>query len=416
MENKHVITKKVEGNIWKEALDKSFNKNVSNAKIDGFRKGKCPRDMYEKKYGIESLFNDAVDAILPNVYTEVLKESKFEPVVQPSIDVKAIDKDSVEFEFVIITAPEVKIKKYTGLKVSKEKVKVTKEEIKKEISKLQNQYAEIVLKDGSIEKGDTAVIDFEGFLDDKPFEGGKGENYPLEIGSNTFIPGFEDELIGLKVNDKKDVNVTFPNDYPSDELKGKGVTFKVLVHEIKTRSVPEINDDFFKDLGIDGVNSLIELEKHCEKTIADRKEKDIDNKFVDDILESISKETKIELADELVHEEIHHMIENYKQRLQMQGLSLEQYMQFTKQTNEDLENQLTPEAKKNLTYRYMLDEIAKLEKFEITEEEANKEADKLSELYQMTKEELLKAFGGIDMIKYDLKIRKTIDYLKENNK
>ena len=271
MDNKHIITKKIEGKAWTEALDKSFEKNVKKAKVDGFREGKCPRNIFEKKYGVESLFNDAIDSILPSIYTEVLKESKLEPIVQPNIDIKSVDKDSVEFEFTIITTPSVKIKKYKGLKVEKEKVKVTKEEIKEEIEKMRNQYAEIAIKDGKIEKGDTAVIDFEGFKDGVAFEGGKGENYPLEIGSNTFIPGFEDELIGLSTNDKKDINLKFPESYPSEDLKGQEVVFKVLVHEIKTRNIPELNDEFFGDLQLEGVNSLIELENHCKKLIEDRK-------------------------------------------------------------------------------------------------------------------------------------------------
>ncbi|MEF2690857.1 MAG: trigger factor [Bacilli bacterium] len=415
MSNKHVILKKVEGENWKNALDKSFLKNVKEAKVDGFRKGKCPRDVFEKKYGVEALYNDAVDIVLPGLYTEVLKESALEPVVQPSIDIKEINKDGVSIEFTIITAPVANVKKYTGLKVTREKVKVTDEEITEEINRLKDQYAEIAVKEGKIESGDTAVIDFEGFKDGVAFEGGKGENYPLEIGSNTFIPGFEDALIGLSTGDKKDIPLTFPENYPSEELKGAKVVFKVTVHEVKTRLIPELDKDFFTDLGIEGVTNETELRNHVKNNISLRKEKEADNKLVEDILASVAKETEIVLPEELIHDEIHHMIDNYAQRLQMQGLSLEQYMQFTKQTFESLEEQLKPEAKKNITYRYMLEEIAKKEGIVISDEEADNEAETLSHTYQMTKQELINAFGGIEMIKYDLKIRKTIDFLKENN-
>jgi trigger factor len=415
MSNKHVILKKVEGENWKNALDKSFLKNVKEAKVDGFRKGKCPRDVFEKKYGVEALYNDAVDIVLPGLYTEVLKESALEPVVQPSIDIKEINKDGVSIEFTIITAPVANVKKYTGLKVTREKVKVTDEEITEEINRLKDQYAEIAVKEGKIESGDTAVIDFEGFKDGVAFEGGKGENYPLEIGSNTFIPGFEDALIGLSTGDKKDIPLTFPENYPSEELKGAKVVFKVTVHEVKTRLIPELDKDFFTDLGIEGVTNETELRNHVKNNISLRKEKEADNKLVEDILASVAKETEIVLPEELIHDEIHHMIDNYAQRLQMQGLSLEQYMQFTKQTFESLEEQLKPEAKKNITYRYMLEEIAKKEGIVISDEEADNEAKTLSHTYQMTKQELINAFGGIEMIKYDLKIRKTIDFLKENN-
>ena len=415
MSNKHVILKKVEGENWKNALDKSFLKNVKEAKVDGFRKGKCPRDVFEKKYGVEALYNDAVDIVLPGLYTEVLQESALEPVVQPSIDIKEINKDGVSIEFTIITAPVANVKKYTGLKVTREKVKVTDEEITEEINRLKDQYAEIAVKEGKIESGDTAVIDFEGFKDGVAFEGGKGENYPLEIGSNTFIPGFEDALIGLSTGDKKDIPLTFPENYPSEELKGAKVVFKVTVHEVKTRLIPELDKDFFTDLGIEGVTNETELRNHVKNNISLRKEKEADNKLVEDILASVAKETEIVLPEELIHDEIHHMIDNYAQRLQMQGLSLEQYMQFTKQTFESLEEQLKPEAKKNITYRYMLEEIAKKEGIVISDEEADNEAETLSHTYQMTKQELINAFGGIEMIKYDLKIRKTIDFLKENN-
>ena len=415
MSNKHVILKKVEGENWKNALDKSFLKNVKEAKVDGFWKGKCPRDVFEKKYGVEALYNDAVDIVLPGLYTEVLKESALEPVVQPSIDIKEINKDGVSIEFTIITAPVANVKKYTGLKVTREKVKVTDEEITEEINRLKDQYAEIAVKEGKIESGDTAVIDFEGFKDGVAFEGGKGENYPLEIGSNTFIPGFEDALIGLSTGDKKDIPLTFPENYPSEELKGAKVVFKVTVHEVKTRLIPELDKDFFTDLGIEGVTNETELRNHVKNNISLRKEKEADNKLVEDILASVAKETEIVLPEELIHDEIHHMIDNYAQRLQMQGLSLEQYMQFTKQTFESLEEQLKPEAKKNITYRYMLEEIAKKEGIVISDEEADNEAETLSHTYQMTKQELINAFGGIEMIKYDLKIRKTIDFLKDNN-
>ena len=415
MSNKHTIVKKIEQDAWNKALDESFKKNVKKVKVDGFREGKCPRAVFEKKYGKESLYNDAVDILLPTLYTEVLNESKLEPVIQPSIDIINISDKGVEIEFTIVTAPKANVKKYKGLKVEREKIKVTKKEIEEEVTRLREQYAEIELKEGKIEKGDTAVIDFEGFKDDVAFDGGKGENYPLEIGSNTFIPGFEDALIGLKSGDKKDVELTFPEDYPSDELKGQKVVFKVTVHEVKTRILPEINEELFDDLGLEGVHSKEDLEKHLEEHIKEGKEKAAENKLIDEILEKVSKETEIELPEELVHEEIHRMLHSYDERLRMQGLSLDQYLQFTKKTMDDLENELKEEAEKNITYRYMLEEISNLESIDATDEEVDKEAEKLSEMYQMTKEELISAFGGKEMIKYDLKMRRTIEFLKENN-
>ena len=415
MSNKHEIIKEISGKIWEEALTKSFNENVKDAKIDGFRKGKCPRDIYEKKYGIESLYSKAVDYVLPTVYSEILKENNLEPVVEPSIDVEEISKDRVVFKFIVITRPTVNVKKYKGLKVKKEKVVVTKEEINNEIDRLRNQFAEIEIKDDKIENGDTAIIDFEGFKDDVAFEGGKGENYPLEIGSHTFIPGFEEQLVGLKTGDDKDVKVTFPEDYPSEELKGKEVVFKVKIHEVKTRVLPELNEDFFNDLGVENVNSEKELEEYASSLIKNRKELELENKFIDEILEKVLKETEIELPEELVHEEVHRMMDSYNQKLQMQGLSLEQYMQFTNKTMEDLENELKDEASKNITYRYMLEHIAEKENLEISEEEIKEETTRLAQMYQMSEEELIGAFGGVEMVKYDLRMRKAIEFLKENN-
>ncbi len=415
MSNKHVIVKKIEKDTWKNALDKSFEKNVKKVKVDGFREGKCPRNIFEKKFGKESLYDDAINAVLPTLYTEVLKDNNLEPVVQPTIDIKNIGEDGVEIEFTVITAPTANVKKYKGLKVKKEKVEVTKEEIEDEIERLRNQYAEIELKEGKIEKGDTAVIDFEGFKDGKAFDGGRGENYPLEIGSNTFIPGFEDALIGLKTGDEKDIELKFPEDYPSDELKGQEVVFKVTVHEVKTRKLPEVNEDLFDDLGLEDVNSKEDLEKHVEKEIRERKEHVAENKLIDEILEKVAKETEIDLPEELVHEEIHRMLHTYDERLHMQGLSLDQYLEFTKKTMEDMENELKDEATKNITYRYMIEEISNKENITATDEEVEEEIDRLAKLYQMTKEELISAFGDKEMIKYDLRMRRTIEFLKENN-
>lgn len=415
MSNKHVIVKKIEKDIWENALEKSFEKNVKKVKVDGFREGKCPRNIFEKKFGKESLYDDAINAVLPTLYTEVLKENSLEPVVQPTIDIKNIGEDGVEIEFTVITAPTANVKKYKGLKVKKEKVEVTKEEIEDEIERLRNQYAEIELKEGKIEKGDTAVIDFEGFKDGKAFEGGKGENYPLEIGSNTFIPGFEDALIGLKSGDEKDIELKFPEDYPSEELKGQEVVFKVTIHEVKTRKLPEINEDLFDDLGLEDVHSKEDLEKHVEKEIKERKEKAAENKLIDELLEKVAKETEIDLPDELVHDEVHRMLHTYDDRLHMQGLSLDQYLEFTKKTMEDMENELKDEAAKNITYRYMIEEISNKESITATDEEVEEEIDRLAKLYQMTKEELISAFGDKEMIKYDLRMRRTIEFLKENN-
>ena len=414
--NVHEIVIKIDGDAWKEALDKAFNEMKMDAKVDGFRKGKVPKNIYIKKYGIESLFIPAADLVLQDAYTKAMEESKLLPVVQPDVNLKDINEDCVEFTFKIVTKPEVNVKKYKGLKITPEKVEVTKEEIEHELSHVLERYTELVTKDGKVENGDIAVIDFEGFKDGVAFEGGKGENYSLEIGSNTFIPGFEDQVIGMKAGDERDINVTFPEDYQAQDLAGAPVVFKVKVNEVKTKEARELDADFFEDLGMEGIDSKEKLEKEIESSIKAQKEMDAENKYVDKILEEVSKNVEVDIPEEMVNEEVDRLMHRFEEQMKMQGISLDIYYQFTKSTEADLRNQLEKEAYSNVLYRLMLEEIMNLEKIEVTMEDAEKEAEELAKKYQMEKEEFLKNFGGVDMVQYDLQMRKTIEALKELNK
>ena len=411
--NERKINIKIEGEKWQEALDKAFEKANKKAKIDGFRPGKAPKDVFLKKYGIESLFMDAGDLVLEDAYKQMLEENKdAEIVAQPEIELKSIDEKGVEFTFTLTLKPEVKLGKYKGLKVKKDAVKVSKEEIDNTILEMRNRYAENVVKEDAIENGDIAIIDFEGFKDGVAFEGGKGENYSLTIGSGTFIPGFEEQLIGLKKDEEKEIEVTFPEDYHSEDLKGAKATFKVKINEVKQISIPELNEDFFADLGLEGINDEESLRNQVEETIKVRKETESDNKYIDDLLEAASKEVEVEIPHAMIHDEIHRMMHQYEEHLKMQGLTLEQFYQFTNSDRNALEAQMHDEAEKRVKYRLMLEEIAKVEKVEISEEKALEEASTLAEKYGMDKDEFLKAFGGIDMIKYDLTMRAVIDILK----
>lgn len=414
--NVHEVEIKIDGDAWQQALDKAFNDKKKDAKVDGFRKGKVPKDVYIKKFGIESLFLPAADIVLQDAYDKAMKESKLVPVIQPDVNLKSIDEKKVEFTFKIVTKPEVNVKKYKGLNIKPEKVKVTKEEIEHELSHVLEKYTELVTKDGKVESGDLAIIDFEGFKDGEAFEGGKGENYSLEIGSNTFIPGFEDQVIGMKPGEEKDINLTFPEDYGVDELKGAPVVFKVKVNEVKEKQARELDADFFEDLGLEGVDSKEKLEKEIENSIKAQKEMDSENKYVDNILETVGKNVEVDIPEQMVAEEVDRLMHRFEEQMKMQGISLEVYYQFTKSTEADLRNQLEKEGYQNVLYRLMLEEIMTLEKIEVTEKEAEKEADKLAEKYNMKKEEFLAQFGGIEMIKYDLEMRKTIETLKELNK
>ena len=278
---------------------------------------------------------------------------------------------------------------------------------------MRSHYAESVVKDAAIEDGDTAVIDFEGFKDGVAFPGGKAENYSLEIGSNTFIPGFEEQLKGHVSGDDVEVKVTFPEDYHSEDLKGKEAIFKVKIHEVKTTVIPEIGPEFFEDLGMEGIDSLEKLEKQLEENITVAKENDAENKYIDELLEKALENTEITVPEVLIHNETDRMIEQYKQNLSMQGLTIEQFYQFTNSNEEALRAQMKEEAEKRVKMRFMLEEIAKVENIEVTDEQAKEEAKKLAEKYQMEEEEFVKLFGGYEMVKYDLKMRGAIEVLKK---
>ena len=409
------INIKIEGKEWEDALDKAFNKASSKVKIDGFRKGKVPKDVFLKKYGKEALYADAADLCLQSAYSEMLKQLGDEVIVaEPGIDLNQIDDKGIEFKFTLTLRPEVKLGKYKGLKTKKAKVEVTKEEINDAIEHMRSHYAENVLKDGSIEEGDIAVIDFEGFKDGVAFEGGKDENYSLKIGSGTFIPGFEEQLIGLKAGDEKEINITFPENYHSEELKGQPVVFKVKINEVKEVQIPEVDGEFFKDLGLEGVDTLEKLEQQIKENIEVQKETNAENEYIDGLLEEAAANMEVEIPEVMIEEELKRMLSQYEENLKMQGITLQQFYQFTNSDETALKDQMQPEAVNRVKFRLMLEEIAKAEKIEIDDETAEQEAEKLAKKYQMEKDEFLDNFGGLDMIKYDYQMRQAIEVLKQD--
>ena len=412
MKNIHEIKVVIEKEEWKEKVDKAFEKLQKNAKVDGFRKGKVPRNVFEKKNGKETIWYEAINDALDEKYLNILQEKKLIPIIRPNIEVVSVDDNKAEIKFIITTKPEVKITKYKDLGVKKGSVKVTEKEINEEIENLRQRYADMTVKKGKIEKGDTAIIDFEGFIDDTAFEGGKGENYSLTIGSNTFIPGFEDQLIGLKENDTKDVKVKFPEDYHSEDLKGKDAVFKVKVHEVKTKKLPELDKDFFLDLEMENVTTLEELKEKIKEEIKHHKTHEVENKYIDDILEEVSKNTEVEIPNELIEEEIDRMLEEYANNLRMQGIDLDTYYKFTNSNESMLREQMRNEADKRVKYRLMLEEIVKLEKIKVTDEEIDKELNEMAKQYNMTEEEVLKHMGSKDVLKYEIEMQKAIDVLK----
>ncbi len=415
--NIHEITINIEGEDWKKALDESFKKKVKNVTVDGFRKGKCPRNIYDKKVGIETLFDGAADNVLQAAYTKAIEESKVVPVIPAEVELTEIDENHVTFKFVITSRPEVTVKNYKGLGVKEEKAEVTDEEVEDEVKKLLDKYAELVIKeDGSVETGDLVTIDYEGFLGSEAFEGGKGENHPLQIGSGTFIPGFEEQLVGMKKEEERKIKVTFPEDYHEDSLKGQEATFKVKVHEIKTKEKRELDQDFFDDLALEGVNNEASLKEEIRKNILAQKEMENENIYIDKLLGEVAKNVEVDIPEGMVTEETTRLLKRAEQSMMMQGLSLDLYYQITGQKEEDLRSQLKDEAYQNVLYRLMLEEITKLEKIEVSLDDAKKEAKELASKYQMEEDEFLKEFGGLGMVQYDLEMRRTIERLKELNK
>lgn len=405
---------KIEGKEWQDALDKAFKKLNKDAKIDGFRPGKAPKDVFIKKYGMTSLYMEAAEASLNRAYELMLEKNGDDIIVaQPEINVSAVTDEYVEFKFNLTLKPEVKLGKYKNLDVKKETVKVTKKEVKDAIEQTRQRYIENIDKEGKVADGDVAIIDFEGFKDGVAFEGGKGEDYSLKIGSHTFIPGFEEQVIGMSKGEEKDINVTFPSDYHAEDLKGKAVVFKVKVKEIKEQKLPELDKDFFLDLGMEGIETEEDLAKQLEENIKARKEAEAENKYLDDLLEAAAKDTKIDIPEVMIEEEIDRIIKQYEENLKMQGITLEMFYQFTNSDEQALRDQMKEEASKRVTYRLMLEEVAKEEKIEVTDEDADVEATNLATKYQMEKDEFLKLFGGIEMVKYDLKMRQAIEVLKK---
>ncbi|HET7580403.1 MAG TPA: trigger factor [Bacillales bacterium] len=419
--NKGVLTVEVDADRVNEALDQAFQKVVKQVNVPGFRKGKVPRFIFEQRFGVESLYQDALDILLPQVYPQAVDEAEIEPVDQPELDIEQIEKGKdLIFKATVTVKPEVKLGDYKGLEVEEQDETVTDEDVDKDLKQLQERFAELVVKeDGEAEEGDTVVIDFEGFVDDEPFEGGKAENHSLEIGSGSFIPGFEEQLIGIKTGDEKEVKVTFPEDYHAEELSGKEAVFKVKVHEVKSKELPELDDEFAKDAD-ENVESLEELKKNIREHLEEHKKQDAENYKRDTVVEKASENAEIELPEVMVENELDRMEKEFEQRLQAQGVTLDMYFQFSGTDKDGLREQMREDGEKRLRANLTLEAIAKAENIEASDEEVDKELEKMAEMYQQSVDDIKKVLamqgGGTDAIKEDLKLRNAVDYLLEESK
>ncbi|TYR76869.1 trigger factor [Rossellomorea vietnamensis] len=415
--NQGVLTIEVDADTVNNGLDAAFKKVVKQVNVPGFRKGKMPRGMFEKRFGVESLYQDALDVILPEAYAKAVEETGISPVDRPEIDIEQMEKGKeLIFTATVTVKPEVKLGEYKGLEVEKMETEVTSEDVENELKSLQEKQAELAVKEeGAAENGDTVVIDFEGFVDGEAFEGGTAENYSLELGSGSFIPGFEEQLIGLETGAEKEVEVNFPEEYHASELAGKPAVFKTKLHEIKAKQLPELDDEFAKDAD-EEVETLDQLKEKIQKRLEESKKNEAEQTLRDTLVEKASENTEVEIPDAMVDTEVDRMMQEFEQRLQMQGMNLELYFQFSGQKEEDLRGQMKEDAAKRVRTNLTLEAIAEAENLEISDEEAEEEVNKLAEQYNMAADNIKQALGGLDNLKTDLKIRKAVEVLVDNSK
>lgn len=408
--NDGVLTFSIEQAEIQKGLTTAFNKVKGNLNVPGFRKGKVSRQVFNRMYGEEALYEDALNAVLPEAYEAAVKETGIDPVSQPKIDVDSMEKGQdwvIKAE--VTVKPEVKLGDYKELTVEKQDREVTEEDVDARIKREQEAQAELVIKeDEAAENGDTVVIDFEGFLGEETFEGGKGENYSLELGSNSFIPGFEDQLVGVKAGESKEVNVTFPEDYQAEDLAGKDAVFKVTVHEVKAKELPELDDEFAKDVD-DSVETLAELKEKYRKELTETKEKAAeDAKDEAAIRQAVENAEIVELPHSMVHDEVHRSMDEFLNNMQRQGISPEMYYQLTGSTEADLHQQFEGEAETRVKTNLVIEAIAKAEGLEATEEDIEKEIQELSEAYNMPVDQIKRVLTE-DMLKHDITMKKAVE-------
>ena len=418
-ENKVKLTVTVEKEIFNKGLDEAFKKVVKNINVPGFRKGKVPRFIFEKKFGVESLYEEAINYIISKEYPKAVEEAKIEPVAQPEIDVdfENMGKDKpFTFYATVVVKPEVKLGQYKEIEVKPLSTEVTDEDIEKEINMLLEQHSELVVKEKEAELNDIVIIDYEGFIDNTPFAGGKATNYSLKLGSKSFIPGFEDQLVGIKALEERTITVTFPVDYHAEDLKGKEAQFKVKCHEVKVLEIPELNEDFIKELNRENINTVEELKEDIKNNISKRKETDAKNHVIDTVVDTAAYNAEINIPEEMIEAETDIMLKDTENRLQQQGINLDLYFKFTGSTLEGLKEQLREQAIKRIRYNLTLEQIAKEENIEVTEEDINEEFNRLAQTYNMPVDQVKSFFPDTTHFKQDIALRKAVDFLVENVK
>ncbi|EGP9555417.1 trigger factor, partial [Listeria monocytogenes] len=400
------LTFEIEQEKVKEGLDRAFVKVRKTLNVPGFRKGKVPRQIFNQRFGEEALFQDALDILLPEVYSAAIDEAGIDPVDTPQVNIESMEKGETWVLTAEVTVkPEVKLGDYKGLEVEKRETELTTEELEAELKQLQERQAELVVKeDAPAENGDTVILDFEGFKDGVAFEGGQAENHSLELGSGQFIPGFEEKLVGLKAGDEADIELTFPEEYHAEDLAGQPVVFKVKLHEIKTKEVPALDDELAKDID-EEVETLDELKEKISKRLQEAKEESVAQAKQEEVIAKAVENAEVDIPHAMVHHEADHLMNHFAQDLQAQGLTPELYYQFTGQTEEAMHAQMEKDAEKRVKMNLVLEAIAEAENIEPTEEAIDEEISTLAEKYGMEKDAVRAALGDMSELKSDLKIR-----------
>jgi trigger factor len=412
--NDGVLTFEISEEIIKKEIEKVFNRVKKNISVPGFRKGKVPRHIFNNVYGEESLFEDALNEALPTAYAQAIEEAGIDPVSQPKIDIKSMEKGQPWTITAEVTVkPEVKLGEYKNLTVAKQDREVTDEDVENNLKQKQERQAELVLKEEGAELGDTVVIDYEGFVAEEAFEGGKDQNHSLELGSNQFIPGFEEQLVGAKAGDEKEVVVTFPEDYQAEDLKGKEATFKVAVHEVKTKQLPALDDDFAKDVD-EEVETLDELKAKIRKELEESKKAAADEAVQDLALrQAVENAEIVELPHVMVHDEVHRQMDLFLNDMQRQGISPELYYQITGTTEHDLHVQMESDADVRTKTSLVLEQIIKEENIEVSEAEIAEEIKALAEQYNMD-ETRVRGLVNDEMLKNDIQMKKAMSVITDS--
>ena len=412
------LTIEVPAEELEKALQEAYNRQKKNISMPGFRKGKVPRAMVEKMYGAGVFYEDAANALIPQAYADAAKECGEDIVSRPVVDITQIEKGKpFIFTAEVATKPEVTLGKYIGVTVTKVDGTVTDEDVTAAIDKEREKNARTInVEDRAIENGDTAVIDFEGFVDGVAFDGGKGENHSLEIGSGSFIPGFEDQLIGKNAGDDVDVNVTFPEEYHAEDLAGKEATFKVKIHEIKAKEIPELDDEFVQD--VSEFDTVAEYKDSVKAKLEEQKQNEIKRAYQDEAIDKIVDKSTMELPDAMIDTQVESMIEEFAQRIAQQGLSFEQYMQFSGMTMDKMKDQVRPEAVSRIESSLVLEQIAKDENIEVSDADVDAEIDKMASMYGMEADKIKEYMGDAEKesMKKDLAIQKAVDLIMDNIK